>query len=260
MKRGLSGYSIVRNAIKLDYCIKLAIESLLPVCDEVVICDSDSTDGTREMLDEMASKEPRLRIVNRPWPNPINKPRWFVEWINDARQELRYDTQIMLDADEVLSEKAYPILSRNVSTGRCLWFRRNNFWKDARTVIPDGETCGHMVARFGPTKLWMPSDEPYGDGDSFHAGPEPTIRVLAIHSAELSIFHYGFLRKREAIFAKNRVNLMAFRGTWDARLSRAILHPEKDWQDFSPHIQPYIKYYGAHPKHCIPWLKERGAL
>lgn len=254
---GISGYTIVRNAITLDYCIELAIQSLLPVCNEVVVCDSDSTDGTRAMLDAWAAREPCLRIVNRPWPAPVNQPRWFVEWINEARQHLRYSSQLMLDADEVLDEAAYPLLLQASGTHTCYQMRRLNFWHDASHLIPEGQVCGHLVSRFGPTHLYMPSDEPYGAEPFPEAAPEITTRSVTHPS--LRIYHYGFLRHREAIFAKNAVNLTAFRGSWDSRLSRARLHPNLPWQSFYDH-GTYPAYTGTHPTHCHQWLKDRHAL
>jgi glycosyltransferase involved in cell wall biosynthesis len=46
----LAGILCIRNGLKLDYCFREAGQSLLGVCDEVVICDSDSDDGTRQIM------------------------------------------------------------------------------------------------------------------------------------------------------------------------------------------------------------------
>ena len=46
----ISGFSMVRNATKLYYPIKQAIESVLPICDEFVFAvgKGDEDDYTRE--------------------------------------------------------------------------------------------------------------------------------------------------------------------------------------------------------------------
>lgn len=258
-KQGLSGYTIVRNAIKGDYCIRESLLSMLPICDEVVVGDASSDDGTTEMLTVMASKHPKIRVVRQEWVQPNGNPKWFVSWINLTRRELRFDTQLMLDADEVLGSGCYKHLKALVSTGTALWCSRLNFWRNAQTLIAKGETCGHEVVRFGPSDLFMPSDEPYGFHP--HFGPEPVIRRRAkrIHPMPV-IFHYGFLRKREGMIEKSKVNLRAFFGGFDTRLSKAMLHPEKPWQDFLIHKKPHTRYDGPHPKHCHEWLKERGAI
>ena len=46
----VSGFTIVRNAIKLDFPVEASIRSLLPVCDEVVVNVGRSEDGTLELV------------------------------------------------------------------------------------------------------------------------------------------------------------------------------------------------------------------
>ena len=81
----ISGYTLSRNLLSLDYCIRETLLCLMPVCDEVVVCDSDSTDGTRELLDAMAAMFPKLRVINRRWEKPFKRWGWVSEWRNYTR-------------------------------------------------------------------------------------------------------------------------------------------------------------------------------
>jgi len=63
MKPGLSTIIPVQDCISQDYCLRECIESVLPVSDEVVVADWNSSDSTLEFLQEWASREPRIRIV-----------------------------------------------------------------------------------------------------------------------------------------------------------------------------------------------------
>ena len=67
----LSGYTTTKNVIESDYPWKASIESLLGFCDEVVVVDGGSTDGTWESLQTMAAfqGDGRLRVyqVKRDW-------------------------------------------------------------------------------------------------------------------------------------------------------------------------------------------------
>lgn len=256
MKKGLSGYLIVRNGLSLDYCFEVAIASLLPICNEVVVCDSDSTDGTLEHLQEMQKSEPKIRIVNYPWRDPVGDVSWLTTWMNHARQYLEYDTQLYLDADEVLHPSSYPLLQRNISKGTCFWFHRLNFWRDHRTLVPIGHCCSHEVARFGPTSLWQPSDEIHCEGQ--HPGPEPEMRLRAKKNPNLVIFHFGFIRKREAFFKKAKVVLKGLLGTYDDRLVAAEADPSKPWEDFALFPAPMGRYDGTYPPVAHQWLRERG--
>src|SRR5712692_9387332 len=61
----LSAFTIVRNAIKLDFPIVPAIRSVLEVCDEVVVNVGESDDGTRDLVASL--HDPRVRILDSRW-------------------------------------------------------------------------------------------------------------------------------------------------------------------------------------------------
>ena len=61
----LSGFTIVRNAIKLDFPIVPAIRSVLEVCDEVVVNVGRSEDETRDVVAAIA--DPRVTILDSEW-------------------------------------------------------------------------------------------------------------------------------------------------------------------------------------------------
>lgn len=253
----ISGYTYVRNCLELDYCFELCIASMLPFCDEVVVCDRDSTDGTAEILMDWSEREPKLRVINMPWDEPNAKLDFLVEWMNFTRQHLKYENQFYLDADELLDPESGPLL-REIPKGEARTFYRLNFWKDGKTLIPRGHTCSHLVVRYGPSHLKSTSDEIYGPGQ--FPGPEPRIRRISKVDERLRIFHYGFLRKRQALFDKCRVVLRGFFGGYDERLVEAEKHPDQPWQNFCFHTAPYETYHGTHPEIAIQWLKERQAL
>lgn len=253
MKRGISGYVCVRNAISFDYCVREAVLSLIPVCDEVVICDGESDDNTRAMLDVLAQIDSRIRIVTYPWPNPERDIRFWVKWMNFARLHLSYDTQLELDADEVLDPQSYATIRNFASNGASLMFNRLNFWKDPQHLAPENRVCGTMVARMGPTELYMPSDEP-------NPAVHPNVRTNAVHMTELRIFHYGFLRKPDAFVKKaDSINQMFF-GSTDPRLAEQVAKGKRwDERDYFDGL-PLREFNEQHPEVARAWLRERNYL
>lgn len=264
---GLSGYIIVKDAIKCDYPVVEAARSLLPICNEVVLFNCDSTDGTLEMLSKFAAEDPKIRVVSIPWPKLPTHEEWKVDdkqrpqndnhfWpklINEARVHLRYQYQLHLDGDEVLFPCAFDEIRRCMDEGGVRYLQRLNFWPPtSKMLVPDGWVCGTYVAKLGPTSLWMPSDEHHVDG-------EPEMRLRATKYPSLLIGHYGFLRKAECFFTKSKVAQVAIHGDYDKRLTEA---EEKniDWWVLGTFPADLVPYEGTHPDCITAWLKERNRL
>lgn len=263
-KHGLSGFIPVRNNFKLDYCAQLTVNSLLPICNEVIVCDSDSTDETFKFFFEWSKREPKIRVINWPWPvvatfdewkedkpRPPGDPRLLIRWLNYTRQFCLYDTQISLDADEVLCPKSYPEIRRAIEDHVPRWFSRINFWRDPFHEAPHGTVCGERVAKLGPTTYETVSDEPREEG-------EPPMRSEALFNDSLRIFHLGFLRRQEAFFAKSKVMQAALHSTYDRRLLKAE-EQGTSWVDESPFDKPLIPYpYNDLTQDVKTWLSHRG--
>lgn len=249
----LSGYTVCRNAIRLDYPVDLAIRSMLPVCDEVVVCDSDSTDGTIEMLERMRDKEPKIRIINYHWPNPKGDAKWFVNWLNFTREHLSYDMQLELDADEVLddSPECHKAIREAVEAEYCMTFDRLNFWRDPHSLIPEGHCCGKHVVRLGPAHYYMPSDEPHSAGECPILDERKT-------DNRLRIFHLGFIRRKDAFFEKAKIVLPAFFDSYDKRLERAESMGVPFWQEACDFLDKLVPYNEGYPRDVVPWLRARG--
>ena len=268
LMHGLTGIIPVRNAINLDYCYVEAVTSLLPVCNEVIICDSDSTDGTREQAEQWADHEPKIRLINYPWPKlptpdqveadlkerPPGDPRMLIKWLNYAKDFARFDTQINLDADEVLDPRAHQEVKNAVSDRLPRWFRRMNFWGSPNWEAPHGTVCGEKVVKMGPTEYEACSDEPRPEG-------EPEIRRLAIDGPNLLVWHLGFLREQNAFLRKSRVMQGALHNCYDPRLRKAEQTGEK-WTDLSPFPEGRnmipVNEWSAFPPYVVEWLNARG--
>ena len=61
----VSGFTIIRNAIKYDFPAVEAISSALPLCDEFVVAVGDCNDGTLELIQSISS--PKIKIVRTVW-------------------------------------------------------------------------------------------------------------------------------------------------------------------------------------------------
>jgi len=256
----IGGFCAIRNAIALDYCVWQAIWSMLPICDEVAVLDAESNDGTWEMLTDMAAMYPKLKLFRCPWTNPVGEPSFHVTWHNQAREKLTTEWAISLEGDEIFYPESYDEIVAACQSRKTCHCYRYNFWRDAYSCIPHGVCCGYNVIRVGPANQFFPDDAPDLLGrDGFIC--------RAAQPSNIKIGHYGWLRKRSAIFGKHR-NSMAiwdgkpqgdprmheaenFDGNW--MLAPALWDRPDGWEN-----KP-IPYTGPpHPDYMRPWLIERG--
>jgi len=226
----------------------------LPVCDEVVVCDGESDDGTQEFIREWMLREPKIKLCVYKWPDPVGQIDFWVDWLNFARTHIKTDYQLQLDADEVLHESSYPTIlklkERNARFSvRC---QRYNFWRDAQHLIPHGVCCSHLVTRIAPQNVWLPSDGPHPNG-------QEAIMMAIDPPEQIEIYHYGFLRKPDAFFKKAKAIQKMFFNSYDPRLAKAetmagnwMENCEVGWEN---NLLPFNK---PHPQRMIGWLQERG--
>ena len=238
MKRGLSGYICVRNAERLDYCWREAVNSILPVCDEVVICDSDSTDGTLDLARTWATMEPKIRVVRWAYPDPppFGDRDWTNRWYNDTRRLLEYDMQINFDADEVLDPCSFPEIRAAVEKRECKLARYVHFNHKPYLTSPWGDGLKAIMA---PTSFYMHTHGPGPEG-------EPKIRDHATVGDNIVLYHYSTLRKRDCYADKMRVIIPSLEG----------------WIPTFEHLEPLPgdapNFTGRHPDVIREWLIARG--
>lgn len=246
----LAGLLTIRNGLSLDYSWKEAGESLLGVCDELVINDVASTDGTWQSIEAWASREPRITLVQTEWTDPKGTDQWWPEVLNRTRQHAKSQMILHLDADEVLGESQYIDVRWAADRGKPLFFKRLNFWKDPQHLIPEGHCCGTKVLRMAPKNMPIPSDYPYGPA-------EETMKLA--EESNIRIYHYGFLRRRDAFFQKARAVQRIWADTFDPRLAEAE-KAQGNWmanEIVAPWVKDVTEYHGSHPKIIHAWLRDR---
>jgi hypothetical protein len=245
----LGGTLIVRNAIEFDFCVEAAVRSLLGVCDQVVVVDGYSDDGTWEWLSEFQPNVTKLAVHQEDW-NPSPLGTWLADLTNKARLRLTTPMQLNLQADECLSEEDYPLIRHLASTGQTYTLERLNFWLDHRHILPPNEKVGSTIVRLAPTSLPCVGDA---------QGLEHT---RGWTRSQAHIFHYGFIRDPRKLAAKARPMQQAFFNTtdpiWDA-VEREGLGALGDARHATAVARERLTpYHGTHPKVAHGWLREHG--
>jgi hypothetical protein len=102
----IAGFIIARNVVKNDYPIKEAIQSVLPMVDEMIVLAGDSEDNTNAVLQSIQSS--KIKIFYSVWDKSVTGGGsvYAVE-TNKAFQliDKSYDWAFYIQADEVVHEK-----------------------------------------------------------------------------------------------------------------------------------------------------------
>ncbi len=69
----VSGFTFVRNGVKYDYPFIESINSLLPICDEVIVAVGQSEDDTLNRIKLFHS--PKIKILETIWDESIRERR-----------------------------------------------------------------------------------------------------------------------------------------------------------------------------------------
>ena len=109
MGTGITAHTLLYNVNKIRYPWRECIQSVLPIADEVIICECFSTDGTYEDLIGIVSANPKIRVIRRPWGEKCES---LGDHVNACIQEVRTPYHLQIQGDEILHEESYPELIR----------------------------------------------------------------------------------------------------------------------------------------------------
>lgn len=241
----LSGFTIVRDALRLDFPIVPAIRSVLDVCDEVVVNVGRSADGTRELVASIA--DPRIRILDAEWDMSQRNLVLAAE-TQRAMQACRGSWGIYIQADEVLHEDGARILREKVAE-----------WDGDARVEGLLVTYLHFYGGFdvvATNRRWYRREvrcvrlgrdiRSHRDAQGFRVGPE--LRRIRARRTEAVMFHYGWARPARAIDEKRRADLALY--PWRRSAGDGPGRP-LDW------IPLLRRYTGSHPAAAAAWMAER---
>ncbi len=102
----ISGFTIIRNAVKNDYPIVEAITSILPVVDEMVVLVGDSDDETEDLIKSINSN--KIKIHRSVWDQSLRQGGKVLAVETDKAFQLidaDSDWAFYIQADEVVHEK-----------------------------------------------------------------------------------------------------------------------------------------------------------
>jgi hypothetical protein len=238
----VTGFTIIRNAVKYDYPVLEAIQSILPICDEFIVGVGNSDDGTLGLIRSIKSE--KIRIIESVW--------------DDSKREgglvLSSETNKVFDAIGKDSDWCFYIQSdecvheNDLSEIKAAMEK----YKDDRNVQGLLFDYKHFYGHYnyiGVGRRWYSKEirivrndkniRSYKDAQGFRTKEGEKLKVKQVKA---SIYHYGWVKSPKAQQAKQE----NFHKMWhdDEWMKQNI--PVAEEFDYS-NIDLLEEYKGTHP-------------
>lgn len=240
----VAGFTFVRNAIKYDYPIVEAIQSILPICDFVVVAVGNSEDATKELIESM--NDPKIHVIETIWDDSMREGGRVLALETDkAFQAIpaEYDWAFYIQGDEVIHEDDLPIIREAMQANLHreeidgLLFNYRHFYGSYDYV--------------GASLKWYPKEirvvrnnkniYSFRDAQGFRKDDDKMLSVVAITA---HINHYGWVKDPRAMQAKQE----NFHKLWhdDEWMKKNIQKVEEF--DYFKNIDSLKRFTSTHPK------------
>ncbi len=241
----ISGFTIVRNALRLDFPVEASIRSILPICDEVVVNVGRSEDDTLALIHSIAS--PKIRILETEWDMSRRNTVLGHETLR-AMRSCTHPWGVYIQADEVLHERGAAELAEAIRRHdgdplvEGLLVKYLHFYGGFDTVATHRRWYRREVRaiRLDPSL----DIRPYQGAQGFRVGPEHRKIRARLTGAEM--FHYGWARPAQALREKRELG--------------KTMYPWRDADERQPLLAwiPGIRAFrGTHPAVAEGWIEPR---
>lgn len=241
----ISGVSLVKDAVRLDFPVLESLRSILPLCDELIVNVGPSDDGTRALVEGLA--DPRLRIIEGEWSSGQGGRVLAVE-TQRAIAAATGDWAIYIQADEVLHEDGIMPLRQALAA-----------------ADPDRNIEGLLVDflhfygntdRIGRGRAWYRREvrlirlgadvRSHADAQGFRVGPQR--RRLRARRAAATWYHYGWARPLPVLQAKRVADHALY---YEGQERRNPLGARLPWD------VGLVPFRGRHPAVMADWILAR---
>ena len=236
------GFTFVRNAVKYDYPVLESINSLLPLCNEVIVAVGNSDDGTLGLIQGINST--KIRIIETVWDDSLREGGRVLAVETDkalAAVPTDADWAIYLQADEVLHEADYPAIRAGMEQ-----------WKDDKNVEGLLLSYRHFYGSYdyvGDSYRWYRREirvvrpgigvHSYRDAQGFRRADDRKLRVKLL---DATVHHYGWVKPPAAMQRKQETfNKLWHSDEWVAQ----HVAPAEEF-DYSQ-VDSLQRFTGAHP-------------
>jgi hypothetical protein len=254
----LGVYQFIRNGVIYDYPFLESLESVVPIADQIVVCECESEDNTLELLQQFQEKyKDKVTIVRHSWA------RHFTELSvigNYAALFLDTDFKWHVQSDEVIHENQYnnikawiKLVEKHNLNVTALTTKYIHFVCNYETTFPFVYDEIIRIHRRGSN--WML----VGDACQLAGGSEREV----LHT-DITVYHYGKVHSGEKGWKKEWDFQQLFKdiGFPDPKMLEMKEKLGKEYCDYLFLFEKDIienkikKFTGTHPKVMHKRIKE----
>ena len=245
------GFTFIKNAEKYDFPVAESIQSILPICDLFVVAVGNSTDATREIVQNISEK---IRIIDTVWnENLVKGGAVYADETNKAFDAVpnNFDWCFYIQGDEVVHEKyLQPIktaMLKNLDNQNVegLLFNYRHFYGTFDYV---GD-CRHWYRKEIRIIRNNKNIRSYRDAQGFRLNN----RKLYVVELNAEIYHYGWVRHPRFMMDK----IMAVKVYYDGISEQEANKKAGDEIfNYSAEYDALAKFDGSHPAVMIERIKK----
>lgn len=248
MTKTLGGALFAFNPKSQDYCIAECVAALRELCDQVIVLDAGSTDGSGDLFSSLVDDKVQVvGVGHSEWQRRQGKEK-IAYFQNLAKSFLSTDYYTVSQADEVFHQDSFPVIRAAIETGdEAYMVTRVNLWGSAykQLAVPlNRMPCSPQVIRIA--KLPYLSVD---DGENIGAYP-----VNMDYVDKIRLYHLGFVRDKRVMKDKIiHIQEQVFKMDHDKKLDGMDVFDWRQWfgeADLKP-IQEQLPIY------VQGWAKER---
>lgn len=239
----VAGFTFIRNAIKYDYPVVEAINSVLPICDKFFIAVGQSEDDTLHLIESI--NPDKIVIVETVWDDSLREGgKVLAVETNKAFKAIPedYDWAVYIQGDEAVHEQYHAAMLEGMQKWinnpkvDGLLFNYQHFYGSYDYVGLSPSWYQHEIRIVKNNK----DIYSYKDAQGFRKNNNEKLNVKAINA---EIYHYGWVKHPEAMQKKQLTfNKLYHDDEWvDKNVVKA------DAFDYVSNIDALSLFKGSHP-------------
>ena len=200
----VTGFTFIKNAIKYDYPVGEAIQSILPLCDDFVVAVGKSDDDTLALIQSISPD--KIKIIETVWDETKRVGGQVLAIETDkAFQAITSDSDwaFYIQGDEVIHEKYHAVIKENMlkykeeQTVDGLLFKYLHFYGSYDYVVVSSNFYKHEIRVIKNNKKIYS----YRDAQGFRKNNNEKLQVKLI---DAYVYHYGWVKEPKAMQEKQK--------------------------------------------------------